>query len=137
MPYAAAPPPPPSAPQAHQYTPNSFAAALQGPPSFVTQQMPGTIPTMVNGNTPAWWGRTAQELAEEEGRQRESTAAAARDATNRAKPAAQPSDMFYVVSADGTSRTLMSFATIEDLEDGRWMRDPADGISFYMRGHQA
>jgi hypothetical protein len=81
------------------------------------------------------YGRTQGEVERDQAYQRNQTADAARLATQRFKPVAEPHDMFWVVEANGQRRTLMSFATIGTFTDGRWMIDGADRIAYYLRGH--
>ena len=91
--------------------------------------------TPVDSTHHIYYGRTRAEVMRDQMFQRNESAAAARSATERFKPGAQPHDMFWVVEADGQTRNLMSFATIQTFTDGRWVMDGIDGIAYYLRGH--
>jgi hypothetical protein len=82
-----------------------------------------------------WYGETTQQAIGRQNADRNATFNDARAATDAFKPTAGPSDMFWVMESDGVDKTLMSFATIDTFNDGRWMVDHADGTAYYLRGH--
>jgi hypothetical protein len=89
-----------------------------------------------NGAGLGWYyGRTRGEVVHDNQFIRNETVAAARAATDRFKPDAQPADRFWCVEADGVTRNLLSFATICSYTDGRWMMDSSEGVAYYLRGH--
>ena len=114
-------------------------------PSYPTYSADPTAPTAANNpfqpQTPSGsihhnhYGRTRSEVMRDQAYQRNQTAGAARAATERFKPDAQPHDLFWVVEADGYTRNLMSFATIQTYKDGRWVMDSIEGIAYYLRGY--
>ena len=114
-------------------------------PSYPAYSADPTAPTAANNlsqaQTPTGsthhihYGRTRPEVMRDQAYQRNQTAAAARVATERFKPDAQPHDLFWVVEADGYTRNLMSFATIQTYKDGRWVMDGIEGIAYFLRGY--
>jgi hypothetical protein len=106
--------------------------------AFVPAPMVHQVPVPMAAFNPAattWYGPTAQEVAANDAATRAATVGAARAATDAFKPAASPGDMFWVMEADGVTKTMMSFAAIDTFNDGRWMIDQAGGTAYYLRGH--
>jgi hypothetical protein len=110
---------------------------MMGPSQWVNmppRHVAAPVTIMGRAGAAPYVGRTAAQVDAEGHAQAWRSQDTAREATRRWKPNARPEDFFWAWNFDRTSRMLLSFASIEMLDDGGVWHTDGTGVAFYVRG---